>query len=384
MPKFDINLSNYAKFWESRDAASLMYKFINDPEIIAQRQFFWKKNFTVDPLLSARNNDGTAVFRQAVVKRSVDNMLDMRAPLSETQPRDKKGLEAYTGTIPDFAAKGYVETAMEREARQRMFESYFGNDAQIIAAYASEVQDMVDEANFTMSNLAAQLISTGKISYNYGTGIKGNLYQCPIPAENFKTAGTTAWADQNCNLLDQMEKIEQDFRMATGFEGAMKWQVSRDTFHNIILKNQQVIAYVNSFRTVNDLPNVAGWAINEQMFNEAFAGGNKISPIEVVTEAQRDGSRGVVHGWADNTAVLRPVGAAGEVKRADILDKEMQAKYGSSVISTVWSQYDILSIVNTTCNNGRFKEWHTDLFVSAVPTLDEYFEHVIVDIATAD
>ena len=382
--KYDINLSDYAKFWESRDAASLFYKFINDPEIVAQRQFFWKNQFTVDPLLSPRNNDGTALFRTVVRERTVDNMLDMRAPLAETQPRDKKGLEAYTGPIPDFAAKGYVETAMEREARQRMFESYFGNDAQILAAYADDIQDMVDEANFTLSNLGAQLISKGEITYSYGTGIKGNLYKCPIPTDNFKTAGLVAWADPTCKLLDQMEKIEQDFRDASGYNGNMKWQVTRDTFYNVILKNAQVIEYVNSFRTVNDMPVVAGWNVNEQMFNEAFAVNSKISPVEVIYEAQRDGSRGVVHGWATNVAVLRPVGPAGEIKRADILDKEMQAKYGSSVISTVWSSQDIFSLVNTTCNNGRFKEWHTDLFVSAIPTLNEFHEHVIVDIATAD
>lgn len=382
--KWNFDLSEYAKFWESRDAAVLFNKFINDPEIIAQRQFFWKKQFTVDPLLSPRDNDGTAMFRTTVRNRVVENMLDMRAPLAETEQRDKKGFESYTGPIPDFAAKGYVETAMERESRKRMFESYFGNDAAILSAYADDIQDMVDEANFTLSNMGAQLISKGNIVYKYGTGLKGQLYECPIPEKNFKTAGATAWSDAGCKLLDQMEKIEQDFREESGFEGAMKWQVTRDTFFNIILKNAQVVEYITSYRTVNDMPVVAGWNINEEMFNQAFTNNQKISPIEIISEAQRDGQNGPVHGWKDGIAVLRPVGPAGLIKRADILDKEMNEKYGSSVISSVWSNIDIFSLVNTTCNNGRFKEWHTDLFVAAIPTLNEYFEHLIVDINTAD
>lgn len=383
MPKYNFNESAYSRFWESREAGTLFTKFINDPEIIAQRQHFWKKNFDVDPLLSTRDTDGTALFRTAARKRSVNNMLDMRAPLGETQTRDKQGMDFYTGPIPDFAAKGFVETAVEREARTKMFEAYFGNDAQILMAFADDVQDMVDEANYTMSNMAAQLLSSGKIVYNFGTGIKGNIFKCPIPGENFVKGGAVAWADPSCKLLDQMEKIETDFRERTGYQGALKWQIAKDVFNNVVLKNAQVVEYIKSFRYVNNLPNVDGWNVNDAMFNEAMGRNPKISPIEIVEEAQKDGGT-VVHGWASNVAILRPVGMAGLIKRADILDKTMDKKYGSSVISTVWSQLDIFSLVNTTLNNGRFKEWHTDLMVAAIPTLDEFHEHVIVDISKSD
>lgn len=387
--KFDFNNSQYAKFWDSRDAANALRIFINDPDIIAQRDSFWRKNFDVDPMLTTRNYDGTANFNATVRKRNVANMLDWRAPLAETQPRDKSGLDAYQGPIPDFAAKGYVENAMEREARQRMFEEYFGNDAEILSAYADEIQVMVDEGNQTLSNLAAQLLTKGNMTYGYGSGIKGNIYKAPIPAENFVKAGVKVWSDPDCKLLDQMAKIEQDYRDATGSQLALKWQVTRDTFFNVILKNAQVIEWVNQWRKVHDKPyNEQGstnkWGITADMFNEAFLDNPLVSPIEVVEEAQRDGSVGVVHGWAANTAVLRPVGYAGILKRAGILDQTMSKKYGSSVINEVYAQLDIFTIVNTTLNNGRFKEWHTDLLVSAVPTLDEFLDHIIVDIATAN
>ena len=381
--KYDFSTSTYSKMWESREAARLLFKFLNDPDIIAQRHVFWKTQFDVDPTLVTRQPDGTATFNASVKQRTLDNMLDWRAPLGEPQARDKKGLFTYQGSIPDFAAKGFVEQAMEREARVKMFEAYFGNDAQILAAYADNIQDMVDEAHSTMSNLAAQILSKGNITYGYGTGINGNIYKAPIPAENFVKAGTVVWSDPDCKLLDQMAEIEQDYRDRTGSTLPLKWQVNRDTFYKIILTNKQVVEFITSWRTINDKPVVAGWAVTEQMFNEAFVNNEKISPIEIVEEVQKDGSNGLVHGWAANTAVLRPRGAAGSIKRADILDKAMVEKYGSSVINEVYSSLDIYTIVNTTLNNGRFKEWHTDLLVSAIPVLDEVNDHIIVNIAEA-
>lgn len=385
MAKFDFNLSTYAKFWGSRDARQALTLFVNDPVIIKRLPAFWRGQFSIDPTLTPRNNDGTALFSANMRKQVLENMLDWRAPLGETQVRDKNGLEHYEGTIPDFAARGFVEQAMEREAKERMFEEYFGNDAQILSAYADDIQQMVREADSTISHLAAMALSTGSVIYNQGSGITGPIYKAPIPTENFVKAGAVSWADNaNCKLLDQMEKIEQDFRDRTGYAGALKWQMTRDMFRNYVLKNAQVIAYITDWRTVNDKPNVAGWSMNEKMFNEAFATDNpKISPIEIVEEKQyNEGTP--VHGWAANIAVLRPVGYAGEVKRAELLDRKMAEKYGSKIIDKVFASLDIFTIMNTTLNNGDYKEWHTDLFVSAVPVLEEFLDHVIVATTTAD
>lgn len=381
--KFDFNNSQYAKFWGSRDAQNALAIFVNDPDIIRQLPSFWKGQFSVDPMLTARNYDGVANFSASMRNNKLENMLDWRAPLADTQPRDKKGIEGYTGPIPDFAAKGYVETAMEREARERMFEDYFGNDAQIVAAYAKDLEEMVLEADSTMSNLAAQALSTGQTLYPYGSGIHGAIYKAPIPTENFQNAGAKAWADTDCKLLDQMADKEQAFRDRTGFAGTFKWQIPRDMFHNVVLKNAQVVEYINNWRTIKDKVVVSGWAITAEMFNEAFASNEKISPIEVVEERQQN--EGVpVKGWADGIAVLRPTGYAGQIKHTSLLDETMAKKYGSSVISKVFAKRGIYTFVNTTLNNGNFKEWHTDLFVSAVPALEEFLNHIIIDTTTPD
>lgn len=385
MAKYDFNNTLYAKFWASKDASRLLSQFINDPDIIKQRPSFWKTQFVADSFLTPRGADGRAVFSASVRKKKIENMLDMRAPMANTQPRDKQGLEIYTGTIPDFAAKGYVETGAERYVREKMLEEYFGNDAEIVNQYADDIQIMVDEANQTISNMAAQVISKASITWGYGTGIKGAIYEAPLPAENRVKAGAVAWTDTtNCKVIDQMSKIEDDYRTRTGYTGPMKWQMPRSIFNSLILKNAQVIAYISNWRKVNNQAYVEGMAVNEKMFNEAFDMSPMISPVEIVEEGQRNAGA-AVSGWAANTVVLRPTGYAGVIKRAGILDKTIHDRYGSSTVAKAYAQLEgIFNLVNTTLNNGELKEWHTDLLVAAVPVLEELDAHVIVNVATAN
>ena len=170
----------------------------------------------------------------------------------------------------------------------------------------------------------------------------------------------------------------------TGSTLALKWQITRDDFFNKVLANKQVKDYVANWRKVNDKAYVDGMTITAEMFNQVFNGAGLISPIEVVEESQRDGAVGAVHGWAANVAVLRPVGYAGLVKRAAILDQQMFKRYGSTVINKVFANRDIFTFVNTVLNNGEYKEWHTDRFVAAIPTLDEPLDHIIVSTNVAD
>jgi hypothetical protein len=40
--------------------------------------------------------------------------------------------------------------------------------------------------------------------------------------------------------------------------------------------------------------------------------------------------------------------------------------------------------MNSVHNNGNFKEWHTDLMMQAVPALNQFVFHYIVDTTTAE
>jgi len=73
------------------------------------------------------------------------------------------------------------------------------------------------------------------------------------------------------------------------------------------------------------------------------------------------------------------------IRHTTILDQQMYEKYGSSVISRTFAKTNngLCTLMNTTLNNGNMKEWHTDLMMSAIPSLDEFLYHVIVDTTVA-
>lgn len=377
--------SRYAKFWGSKAAQDALRVFVNNPDIFSSNYDFWKSQFEVDPQIIERGSDGVALFMAKLIDRTPGRLLDMRAPLGDANQADKSGIEAWTGPIPDFIAAGYVETALEREHKKRMFDELFGRDSELLLAYANDIQKMLDGANQTMSNMAAQMLSKGEIIYDAGRGIKGNVLKAPVPDANRRKAGAVAWSDTtNCKLIDQLAEIETKFRMDNGLEGAaLKWQIPFEMYRNVFLKNAQVIEYIKNWRKAND----KGWAesmpINSKMFEEVFSDNELFSPIEIIREKQRDVER-TISGWKTGTAVLRPEGYAGSVKRADVLDIKLHKEYGSTSIEKVFADRDIFTIINTTLDNGNFKEWHTDLVVAAVPVLEEWTNHLLVDTTTAD
>lgn len=383
--KFDFNNSTYVRLWEDLENSNLLQQFL-DTDMISIDYGWWNSQFSVDPNLTPRQADGTATFSSKMRKIAAAGVLNMRAPLGDTMPRDKQGVAFYTATIPDFAADAYVETAMEREYREQMFQEYFGDDAQLLLAFADNVQTMINDADQTINNMSAQLLSKGNIVYNIGRGIKGALYEANIPEANFKKAGAVVWSDPECMLLDQMRQIEEELKQEWGTYMPMKWQIPYDMFHNVFLKNKQVLEWIRYYKSLGNVLLPESFTATEELFRSAVASFEGISPIEIVQEKQKDYS-GMVQGWEQNIAVLRPQGYAGPVKRSSILDQYYYEKYGSSVINRTFGRVGtsgLYTVMNTTLNNGNMKEWHTDLFAACVPALDEFLFHVIVNTAEAD
>ena len=383
--KYDFQNSNYSKLWDSKEGGQLLTFLLNDPEMIRSNHNFWRQKFTVDPNITPTAADGTATFTSKLRKPESGSLLHWRSPMGDTIVRDKQGVQYYTGIIGDFISDGFREQAMEREYKEQQFIENFGNDAMIIAQFANEVQALVDSADQTLSNMGAQLISKGHIYYNYGQGITGGLYKAEIPAENFITAGDKAWTDPECKLLDQMREIENKFKDAWGLDIPMQWEVPYDMWHNVILKNKQVLTWVLENRKVNNQVVVDDMIVTEAMVKEYIGTFEGVSPIVVIEEKQKN--EGVtVHGWKQNVAVLRPRGYAGVIRHTTILDQKMYEKYGSNLISRVFAKTrdGICTVENITLNNGSMREWQTHLLMSATPSLDEFIWHVIVDTTTAD
>ena len=64
----------------------------------------------------------------------------------------------------------------------------------------------------------------------------------------------------------------------------------------------------------------------------------------------------------------------------------MYQKYGSNLISRVFAKTldGLFTLENITLNNGNLKEWQTHGLMAAIPSLDEFIWHIIVDTTTAD
>ena len=388
MGKFDFNSSRFARLFSESDVRFLQ-TYIDKAALLEVNHGWWRSQFRKAGQMTPTADDGTATFTVKARKLEVAPMMDLRAPLGDSMPLDNEGLSFYSATIPDFIAPGIVEKAPERYHKEQMFEE-FGNDRDILLAWTQELQTRYDSANATLTNLGAQAMTKAKIFYGAGRGAHLPLHQIPVPAANFKNAGAVVWTDtENCKLIDQMAKIEDDFRMATGYEGAMKWQIPVNMFRSYFKTNKQVRQWIIDSVKVNNDPITANFVYDDNTVLAFLAKNDTISPIELVKEKERNltqESDVMVNGWEQNIAVLRPVGYAGEIQFTDQLEIKLHQKYGSSVVNKNFASImdGMAWVIATTLNNGNYKEWHTDLIMSAVPTLTEFPYHVIVDTTTAD
>ena len=377
--------STYNKIWDSVEGRQIVTQILNTPELINANHTFWTEKFRVDPNITPTNQEGEAVFISRMRKLEGGVLMDMRAPLGDSVPEDVKGQEYYSGAIPEFISKGFVEKATERDYKENLF-AQFG-DASLVAQYATDVlQSRLDSANQTLSHMSAQLLSTGKIIYKAGVGIQGNVLKAAIPANNFLKAGAKVWTDTTARLLDQIVKIVDDINDATGLNIQWQLEVTKDQFKNCFLKNEQVIEWVRYMNIINNQPLPERLIITRDMAMPALNAFEGLPPIVIVEEKQKDADSTMVHGWKDGIAVLRPVGYAGLVRRTTIKDTELFTKYGNSVNSYSFAPAlnGVATIRNSVIVNGNFKEWHADLVLAAVPSLDQFLYHYIIDTTTAN
>lgn len=376
--------STYNKIWDSTEGSQIVTQILNSPDLINANHMFWTEKFRVDPNITPTNQEGEAVFISRMREIESGVLMDMRAPLGDSVPEDKKGIAYYSGVIPEFISKGTVEKATERDYKEKLFEQF--GDVALVAAYATDVlQSKIDSANQTLSNMSAQLLSTSKIIYKSGVGIQGNVLKAEVPAANFLKAGTKVWTDTTARLLDQIVEIVEDVKDKTGIAN---WQleVTKDQFKNCFLKNAQVIEWVRYMNIINNQPLPERLVLSREMAMSALASFEGLPPIVIIEEKQKDADSTIVHGWKAGVAVLRPAGIAGYMRRTTIKDTELFTKYGNSVNSYSFTPAlnGLATVRNSVIVNGNFKEWHTDVVLAGVPSLDQFLYHYIIDTTTAN
>ena len=377
--------STYNKIWDSNEGRQIVTQILNDPDLIRANHTFWTQKFRIDPQITPTNAEGEAIFKSTMRQLESGVLMDMRAPLGDSVPEDKKGLAYYSGVIPEFISKGTVEKATERAYKEDLF-AQFG-DAALIAAYATDVlQSKLDSANQTLSHMSAQLLSTGKIIYNQGVGIQGNVLKADVPTENFLKAGAKVWSDTSARLLDQIVKMVEDVREKQGLDLQFQLEITRKQFLEAFMKNEQVIEWVRYLNVINNTPLPERAVMTEDLVKNALARFEGLPPIVIVEEKQKDTENGIVHGWKEGVAVLRPLGYAGFIRRTTIKDVELFTKYGNNVNSYSFARAlnGLAQIANSVIVNGNFKEWHTHVIMAAVPSLDEFLYHYIIDTTTAN
>lgn len=376
--------STYNKIWDSTEGRQIVTQILSNPDLINANHMFWTEKFRVDPNITPTNQEGEAVFISRMREIESGVLMDMRAPLGDSVPEDKKGIAYYSGVIPEFISKGTVEKATERDYKEKLFEQF--GDVALVAAYATDVlQSKIDSANQTLSNMSAQLLSTSKIIYKSGVGIQGNVLKAEVPAANFLKAGAKVWTDTTARLLDQIVEIVEDIKDKTGIAN---WQleVTKDQFKNCFLKNAQVIEWVRYMNIINNQPLPERLVLSRDMAMSALASFEGLPPIVIIEEKQKDADSTIVHGWKSGVAVLRPMGIAGYMRRTTIKDTELFTKYGNSVNSYSFTPAlnGLATVRNSVIVNGNFKEWHTDVVLAGVPSLDQFLYHYIIDTTTAN
>lgn len=384
--------SVYSKIWDSSEGRQIVTSILNDPNLIRANHTFWREKFLVDPMITPTNAEGEAVFTSRMRQLESGVLMDMRAPLGDSKPEDVKGMRAYQGTIQEFISKGTVEKATERYYKEKFFESL--GDAELVGRYAMDVlQPKIDSANQTLSYMSAYLLSHGNLAYMQGEGMQGNIYSAYIPAENFKNAGAKVWADTTASLFDTWRTLVDEANEQFGAKLNWILEVPRDMFDNVILKNEEVIKWikdaylVQSSQIAAGTNNLSGLVVNEENFFKYIGQVQGIPTIVIVEEKQKDLHNGVVSGWKEGVAVLRPAGYAGLIRRTTIADVELfrdAFTNPANVYSFTPAMEGLAVVRNSTIVNGNLKEWHTDLVLAATPSLDEFLYHFIIDTTKAN
>lgn len=374
--------SLYNGIWKTAEGRKIVDTILNEG-LIKPNYTFHLEKFKIDPVLNPTNHLGESTFTSYMREIESSDYMDMRAPLGDTRPADKKGVSKYSGVIPDFAPRGFVEKATERFYKEEYFDQ-FGDDA-LVAAYATdELQRMMNDANLTLSYLAAKALSTGETVYDKGEGIYSAIYKSYISENNFVNAGEKVWSDPSALIINYMIDIEKKFSDLWGTIPQMIWEIPQDVFDNCFLKNEQIKEWVVSYNAMNNVTLPANMAMTEDLVKNAIAAHPaRLSPIVIIDQKV---NKGVREGWKSGNVVFRPAGYAGYIRKAAILDQKMLEKYGNNVNTYNFTPAlnGLGVIMNSVVVTGNLKEWHTDLFVKAIPTLDEFLYHVIVDTTTAN
>lgn len=396
--------------------AGFLQTLIDSTIEIEENAFFWQEHFRVEGNeYDIDRNDlkkNPAWTVKQGIKRTVP-MADAMAPLSETMQLEAEGMEEKTGSIHQYG-KGLFETSMSKlELQARLRE--LGADENLVVGFVRGVADLVKTHNLRVSHMAAMTLSRGG---QYGntinvTNVAGGTtttqgfsgvvanQSAYIPLTNYKKAGTKVWTEADCDIPEQMRKIEADFKEANYIPDGtpFEWDIPWNIVVNVLLKNAAFIKEVNRYIALYAPDKVivvtnggsttkVDTITYEQLVLYSRSPISKISPIRIVREQQV--VQGIttyttVKGWAPGVAVLRPLGYAGVLVHAKVADVELMksGEVNKGIDFSLAKVQGFLNVINKVTPNGMLKSYHTDVIGRYATVLDESPYHVVVDTTTA-
>lgn len=397
--------------------AGFLQTLIDSTIEIEENAFFWQEHFRVEGNeYDIDRNDlkkNPAWTVKQGIKRTVP-MADAMAPLSETMQLEAEGMEEKTGSIYQYG-KGLFETSMSKlELQARLRE--LGADENLVVGFVRGVADLVKTHNLRVSHMGAMTLSRGG---QYGntinvTNVAGGTtttqgfsgvvanQSAYIPLANYKKAGTKVWTANDCDIPEQMRKIEADFKEANYIPDGtpFEWDIPWNIVVNVLLKNAAFIKEVNRYIayyapdkvivvTNGSSTTNVDTITYEQLVLYSRSPISKISPIRIVREQQV--VQGIttyttVKGWAPGVAVLRPLGYAGVLVHAKVADVELMksGEVNKGIDFSLAKVQGFLNVINKVTPNGMLKSYHTDVIGRYATVLDESPYHVVVDTTTAD
>lgn len=406
----------YKKGFMDGTNVGFLQSLIDNAIEIEENAFFWQEHFRVEgneyqiDLADLKKNPAWTV--RQIVRRSVP-MADAMAPLSETMQLDAEGGEEKTGSIYQYG-KGLFETSMSKEELKARLRE-LGTDQNLITGFARGIADLVKTHNLRISNMAAMTLSRGGQygnTINIGTvaspkttqgasGVAANQ-SAYIPQANYKNAGTKVWTAADCDIPEQMMKIEYDFKEANYIPDStpFEWNISWDLMVNVLIKNAAFIKEVNRYLALGAPDKViivqsgtSSTNVGSITVDQLVAYSNwelaKISPIRIVREQQTVQGMTTyttVKGWKDGVAVLRPRGYAGVLVHAQVPDVELMrsGEVNKTIDFSLAKVQGFLNVINKVTPNGMLKSYHTDVIGRYATVLNESQYHVCVDTTTAD
>jgi len=406
----------YRKGFMDGTNVGFLQTLIDNAIEIEENAFFWQEHFRVEgneyqvDLADLKKNPAWTV--RQIVRRSVP-MADAMAPLSETMQLDAEGGEEKTGSIYQYG-KGLFETSMSKEELKARLRE-LGSDQSLITGFVRGVADLVKTHNLRVSNMAAMTLSRGG---EYGNTINLGTVLAPkttqgasgvvanqsayIPLANYKTAGAKVWTDADCDIPEQMMKIEYDFKEANFIPDStpFEWNISWDMLVNVLIKNAAFIKEVNRYLALGAPDKViivqngtSTTDVGSITVDQLIAYSNwelaKISPIRIVREQQTVQGMTTYHtvkGWKEGVAVLRPRGYAGVLVHAQVPDVELMrsGEVNKTIDFSLARVQGFLHVINKATPNGMLKSYHTDVIGRYATVLNESQYHVCVDTTTAD